>query len=146
LPIARGQKGFYVTAPVSIVGVGGIPSLSDGLKVSIQPFLYKQNESRTSVDVEESFGLATQDMYMEVYTLGGILSTIGGSGTVEDGGSGGTSNYNLLSNKPSINNVELKGNLTSDQLGLQGGSGESTEMIYEETLAALNGEEETVNE
>jgi len=146
LPIARGQKGVYVTAPVSIVGVGGIPSLSDGLKVSIQPFLYKQNESKTSVDVEESFGLATQDMYMEVYTLGGILSTIGGSGTVEDGGSGGTSNYNLLSNKPSINNVELKGNLTSDQLGLQGGSGESTEMIYEETLAALNGEEETVNE
>ena len=35
------------------------------------------------------------------------------------GGSGGTSNYNDLSNKPKINNVELNGNKTSSDLGLQ---------------------------
>lgn len=35
------------------------------------------------------------------------------------GGSGGTSNYNALTNKPKINNVELNGNKTSSDLGLQ---------------------------
>lgn len=34
------------------------------------------------------------------------------------GGSGGTSDYSDLINKPSINDVELSGNLTSDDLGL----------------------------
>ena len=34
-------------------------------------------------------------------------------------GSGGTSNYNDLSNKPSINNITLSGNKTSSDLGLQ---------------------------
>lgn len=32
---------------------------------------------------------------------------------------GGTTNYNQLSNKPKINNVELSGNKTASQLGLQ---------------------------
>ena len=35
------------------------------------------------------------------------------------GGGGGTSNYNALTNKPKINNVELNGNKTSSDLGLQ---------------------------
>lgn len=35
------------------------------------------------------------------------------------GGSGGTSNYNALTNKPKINNVELNGNKTSSDLGIQ---------------------------
>ena len=33
--------------------------------------------------------------------------------------SSGTSNYELLSNKPRINSVELVGNKTSDELNLQ---------------------------
>lgn len=37
----------------------------------------------------------------------------------EGGGGGGSSNYNELSNKPSINNVTLSGNKTSSDLGLQ---------------------------
>ena len=36
-----------------------------------------------------------------------------------NGGSGGTSDYTHLTNKPSINNVELSGNKTSANLGLQ---------------------------
>ena len=36
------------------------------------------------------------------------------------GGSGGTPDYNPLTNKPSINNIELKGNKTLDELGIQG--------------------------
>ena len=43
-----------------------------------------------------------------------------GSGNIEiGGGGGGTSNYNALTNKPKINNVELNGNKTSSDLGLQ---------------------------
>ena len=38
------------------------------------------------------------------------------------GGSGGTTNYNQLSNKPSINNVELSGNKTIAALGINAGS------------------------
>lgn len=43
-----------------------------------------------------------------------------GSGNIEiGGGSGGTSNYNALTNKPKINNVELNGNKTLNDLGIQ---------------------------
>ena len=43
-----------------------------------------------------------------------------GSGNIEiGGGGGGTSNYNALTNKPKINNVELNGNKTSSDLGIQ---------------------------
>ena len=31
---------------------------------------------------------------------------------------GGTSNYNMLSNKPSINGVELQGDITTEDLGI----------------------------
>ena len=41
----------------------------------------------------------------------GVISSVGG-------GTGGTNNYNLLTNKPSINGVELTGNKTSEELGL----------------------------
>lgn len=60
-------------------------------------------------------------------------------------GGGGTSNYNLLTNKPSINSVMLQRNLTAEQLGLNGGSGgeDIVQMTYEETLAELNTEEVT---
>ena len=33
---------------------------------------------------------------------------------------GSTTNYNNLENKPKINNIEIKDNKTSEQLGLQG--------------------------
>lgn len=37
----------------------------------------------------------------------------------EGGGGGGTTNYNALSNKPQINDVELSGNKSLDDLGIQ---------------------------
>lgn len=40
----------------------------------------------------------------------------------KSGGSGGTTNYNELSNKPSINDIELSGNKTTSDLGLFGGN------------------------
>lgn len=39
----------------------------------------------------------------------------------EGGGGGGTTDYEHLSNKPKINNVELTGNKTSQDLDIRGG-------------------------
>ena len=38
---------------------------------------------------------------------------------IEEGGGGGTTNYNLLENKPSINGHELHGNKSASDLGLE---------------------------
>ena len=55
----------------------------------------------------------------EIYMLdsGGtwVLESISGGG----GGGGGTTDYNALTNKPSINSVELSGNKTLSDLGIQ---------------------------
>lgn len=48
-----------------------------------------------------------------------IDTTTGILYTSPTGGTGGTSDYTELENKPSINNVTLQGNLTLDQLGVQ---------------------------
>lgn len=37
---------------------------------------------------------------------------------IEEGGGGGTTNYNLLSNRPKINNITLEDNKTGADLGL----------------------------
>lgn len=52
----------------------------------------------------------------EFKTING--ESIVGQGNIEIGG-GGTSNYNNLTNKPKINNIELNENKTSNDLGLQ---------------------------
>ena len=44
---------------------------------------------------------------------------------VNGAGGGGTSDYNNLTNKPSINGVTLSGNKTSSDLGISGGSNEN---------------------
>ena len=74
---------------------------------------------RTEYDVlEERFSA------MELGTLSttlaealGIDSTSSGGGS-GGGGGGGTTNYNDLTNKPSINNVTLSGNMTTGDLGI----------------------------
>ncbi len=52
-----------------------------------------------------------QDFITEAQKLLDELSEVGG-------GSGGTTNYEKLSNKPSINGVELVGNKTTSELGI----------------------------
>lgn len=49
----------------------------------------------------------------DVYAILNSKIKNGGSGT------GGTTNYNELTNKPQINNVELAGNKTLEDLGIQ---------------------------
>lgn len=57
-------------------------------------------------------------------------------GTVnyQDGGTGGTSNYLDLLNKPSINNIELQGNKTLEELGIQHRGNYTTNEQVEEIL------------
>lgn len=55
---------------------------------------------------------------MGVIYLNGIAYGKGSGG----GGGGSTSNYNELTNKPSINGVTLDGNKTSEDLGLNASS------------------------
>ena len=52
-----------------------------------------------------------------------VIALYGGSG-----GTGGTTNYNLLSNKPKVNGVELTGNKTLKDLGL----------LYEEEITTVS--------
>lgn len=55
-------------------------------------------------------------MYQEVNLTGKKLSSKNLTGVI--GLAGGTKDYNLLTNKPSINNVELSGNKTTSELGI----------------------------
>ncbi len=48
----------------------------------------------------------------------GSVTIIQHSGSGGGGGSGGTTDYEALSNKPSINSVMLIGNKTSEDLGI----------------------------
>lgn len=75
-------------------------------------------------------GTDGQDGFSPVATVSktdnGVEITItdaNGTTTAEiEGGSGGTSDYDELSNKPKINNVELSGNKTASDLGLFSGN------------------------
>lgn len=59
--------------------------------------------------------------------------------TFEEGATGGTDNYNYLNNKPKINDIELKGNKTTKQLGLQEEMESLTNMEIEEILNSFVG-------
>jgi hypothetical protein len=48
--------------------------------------------------------------------------------------SGGTTNYEDLENKPSINGIELKGNLTTEDLGISGGDIDTSNLVTKEEL------------
>lgn len=51
----------------------------------------------------------------------------------------GTKNYEALNNKPSINDVSLEGNKTSEQLGIQGGGGSVEKVLAGALDTRLNG-------
>ena len=83
----------------------------------------QQMESAIQKNADDIINL--QNNKQDVLISGENIKTINnesilGSGNIEiGGGSGGTSNYNALTNKPKINNVELKGNKSLNDLGIQ---------------------------
>ncbi len=143
VPICRGVPGEYISAPVNIVAAEGPPFGEDGeISVYAHPILCKQDENKEPFFVEDETFHISVGTTLYIYKLGGVLASVQGSGTVQGGGTLGNDNYNLLKNKPSINNVTLQGNLTTEQLGIEVGSGVTEEITYEKALAILNGEEE----
>lgn len=58
----------------------------------------------------------------------------------QGGGGGGTTNYNALSNKPKVNNVELVGNSTLEALGIQKAltAGDNIEIASDGTINATD--------
>lgn len=87
--------------------------------------------------IEVVFDLETEDnsiiaelsndseLLIEIDTTNEIVAEIDGGI-----GGGGTTNYELLSNKPQINNVELVGNTTLEELGVQTlEAGENVEIV-----------------
>ncbi len=146
LTIGRRHPHEYLTAPINIVLSYGPPSRNVGIRVATSLFLYKHAEDNSLINAEEedyaNIDFRFDNTSLTIYKLGGILSTVQGSGTVQGGGTLGNDNYNLRKNKPSINNVTLQGNLTTEQLGIEAASGVTEEITYEKALAILNGEEE----
>ena len=143
-PISHGLVAGYYMCPVNLIMVSGPPS-NEGIDIRIQPIIYKHSTNGKAVDVTQEFTVTSLSMDLKIFKLGGILATVGEGGTSAGTGSGtgGVTSYRSLADKPSINNVTLIGNLTSDDLGLGDGSGSeetASEMTYEETLAELNKE------
>lgn len=59
---------------------------------------------------------------------------------IQTGGGGGTTNYNMLTHKPSINGVTLSGDKSLDDLGISGAIGTEVETYVEEHKAELKGD------
>lgn len=55
----------------------------------------------------------------------------------QNGGGGGTTNYNALNNKPQINGVTLQGNKTTQELGILAGGSDVFD-DYEDAVTAIN--------
>lgn len=120
---------------LNLMTINGRPS-ADDIILSIWPYVYERVEGKLK-KLEGNLDISG-NLYFRAFKLGTALANISGGGTVPSNPSGGTSNYNLLTNKPSINNITLQGNLTSEQLGLEGGSSGTVGMTYEEALEILN--------
>ena len=138
-PIVRSSKWDY-TAPIFMMDIYG-PASDGGIVFQIAAYIMEKNESGEWVEITDELSISAS-LSLGVYKLGYILAAVEEASTGTVGSAGGTSNYNLLMNKPSINNVTLQGNLTTEQLGIKAGSGDAKEMTYEEALAILNEDKE----
>ena len=92
------------------------------LKEGTANYNYDLLENKPSINgIDLVHGLTASNLGLQerliagenISIVGNTISATGG------GGSGGTTNYNLLDNKPSINGVELVGDKSFNDLGLQ---------------------------
>lgn len=83
--------------------------------------LSKQNESFATKEEIPEISVATSET-VGVVKPDGVTTKIDEDGTIHavgGGGGTGTTDYEDLYNKPSINNVELSGNMTLEEIGAQ---------------------------
>lgn len=82
--------------------------------ISVIQDTYAKKTELPEIATSENPGKVKPDGTTITIDEDGTIHAIGGGG----GGTGGTSNYNDLSNKPSINGVTLSGNKTLKELGI----------------------------
>ena len=105
----RGLKGDTGdTGPIGPQGEPGKPG-KDGITPDTSLFATKQELNGKQDELKSGINIAT---------INGQDITKGGDVTI-NGGGGGTSDYNTLTNKPKIDGVILSGNKTLDELNIQ---------------------------
>ena len=93
--------------------VGDLRELKTDDKSSIVRAINSINTEAKSIATVDKVGVVKPDGTTITIDQDGTIHSLGGGG-----GTGGTTDYNDLANKPQINNVEIKGNLSLEELGL----------------------------
>ena len=107
IPVFKSNK-FYLFCNSSINAVNEAP---DGYELWIEKANAKLNEvDNVDIDIKSD----DENVFVEITRKDGSKET-----AVVSGGGSGTSDYDLLQNKPSINSVVLIGNKTLDELNIQ---------------------------
>ena len=107
----------------------GIDAIDDRvveLSAQAKNFATKEEIPEVNIATSEKVGLVKPDGSTTYIDSDGTIHAVGGGG----GGTGGTSNYNDLSNKPSINGVSLQGNKTLEDIGAEA-RGSASEALSE---------------
>ena len=108
---------------------GGSTITPEQIQAAVDQYLTENPVSGMTEEQVEQLNQATEDILTKVdkdqgtenagkvlgIGIDGMVTPVDGTG----GGSGGTTNYNDLTNKPSINGVTLEGNKTSADLNIQ---------------------------
>lgn len=120
------DKKVYLTVDKSTVGLSNVDNTSDANK----PVSTAQQNAINAV--ANSIGNGQITITQGGTTKGTFTVNQSGNMTIEldAGGSGGTTDYSDLTNKPQINSVTLSGNKTSSELGLQAEITSSNKLDY----------------
>lgn len=113
-------------------GIDTIDNRVVELSAQAENFATKDEIPEVKVATSESVGLVKPDGSTTYIDADGTLHAVGGGG-----GTGGTSDYNALSNKPSINGVTLSGNKTLDDIGVGALAEEKVSDLHEDTLGGF---------
>lgn len=109
-------------------------------------FLTTDGTNPSWADITIPENVVSADNYTNAKTWKGTLTEYEALGTYDDnitylitddytgGGSGGTSNYNDLENKPSINGIVLEGNKTTEDLLIEAGVSDYTNLINKPSI------------
>ena len=94
--------------------IGDLTKLNTSNKNSLVDAINSVNRETIPIATVDNVGMVKPDGTTVTIDQDGTIHAVGGG---ESGGSG-TTDYNALYNKPTINEVEIKGNLTLDNLSL----------------------------
>lgn len=109
-------------------------------------FLTTDGTNPSWADITIPENVVSADNYTNAKTWKGTLAEYEALGTYDDnitylitddytgGGSGGTSDYNDLENKPSINGITLEGNKTTEDLLIEAGVSDYTNLINKPSI------------